>query len=238
MLYFIACASIAAYMAYWLRPRLLKLPLLAVLGGMVGGLFIGSVLVFGVLSAFGVALVKSEIPRAFGQAFWWCLIAAVAGYVAGKASKASDKWMNVGAIVRMNVGAIVIVAALVLAVASSRTPVASPPTEQAAVQSVASNPSYREPSADEIRIEQLVLDKVRPGWRETVSSSEFNSWVENLNAAEKQRYQQSVRAEDFARFLDAFNRRNSAQQLPNTDRDGKPCTQVTEFLGDCKRQTQ
>lgn len=227
MLYFIACASIAAYMAYWLRPRLLKLPLLAVPGGMVSGLVVGSVLVFGVLSASGVAMVQGEIPRAFGQAFWWCLIAAVAGYVAGKASKASDKWMNVGAVV--------LVAVMVLAVASSRTPVAPPPTEQAVVQTVASNPSYREPSAEEIRIEQLVLDKVRPGWRETVSSSEFNSWVENLNAADKQRYWQAVRAEDFALFLDAFNRRNSEQQFPKTDRDGKPCTEITEFLRDCKR---
>lgn len=113
MLYFIACASIAAYMAYWLRPRLLRLPLLAVPGGMVSGLVVGSVLVFGMLSASGVALVQGEIPRAFGQAIWWCLLAAVAGYVAGKASKTSDKWMNVGAVA--------LVAALVLAVASSNT---------------------------------------------------------------------------------------------------------------------
>lgn len=111
MLYFIACASIAAYMAYWLRPRLLKLPLLAVPGGMVSGLVIGSVLVFGVLSISGAAMVQSEIPRAFGQAFWWSLIAAGAGYVAAKASSASDKWMNAGAVA--------LVAVLVLALAAS-----------------------------------------------------------------------------------------------------------------------
>lgn len=25
-------------------------------------------------------------------------------------------------------------------------------------------------------------------------------------------------------------------QIPATDRDGKPCTEITEFLGECKRQ--
>lgn len=113
MLYFIACASIAAYMAYWLRPRMLKLPLLAVPGGMVSGLVIGSVLVFGVLSISGVAMVQSEIPRAFGQAFWWCLIAAGAGYFAAKVTSVPDKWMNAGAVA--------LVAVLVLALAASVT---------------------------------------------------------------------------------------------------------------------
>lgn len=113
MLYFIACASIAAYMAYWLRPRLLKLPLLAVPGGVVSGLAIGSVLVFGVLSISGATLVQSEIPRAFGQAFWWCLLAAGAGYLAAKTSTASDKWMNAGAVA--------LAFALVLAVAATNT---------------------------------------------------------------------------------------------------------------------
>lgn len=203
MLYFIACASIAAYMAYWLRPRMLKLPLLAVPGGMVSGLVIGSVLVFGALSISGVAMVQSEIPRAFGQAFWWSLIAAGAGYVAAKTSTVSDKWMNVGAVV---LGAV-----LVLLAASSYSPAALQPKERAAVQSPASNPNDQTPSEEEIRIEQLVLDQIRPGWRTTVSSSEFNSWLESLDAASKQRYRQATRAEDFAWFLDSFNQRNPAQ---------------------------
>lgn len=150
MLYFIACASIAAYMAYWLRPRLLKLPLLAVPGGMVSGLVIGSVLVFGVLSASGVAMVQSEIPRAFGQAIWWCLLAAGAGYIAAKTSTASDKWMNVGAVV--------LACVLVLAVAASNTggnqsaqeaqPASTPVIESAPAQQLPKVDRYGKPCTE------------------------------------------------------------------------------------------
>ncbi|WEE79463.1 hypothetical protein LZ683_08920 [Comamonas testosteroni] len=89
MLYFIVCAALAAGSAYWLQPRLSSAKLLVVPLGMVAGLLLGTAVVFGALSATGAALVQSEIPRTVGQAFWWCLLSAGAGFWLARARVSS-----------------------------------------------------------------------------------------------------------------------------------------------------
>lgn len=58
----------------------------------------------------------------------------------------------------------------------------------------------------QIEIERLVLDNVRPGWREKVASERFNRWIRTLSSVDKQRYDQAVTAEKFAAFLDTYDR--------------------------------
>lgn len=140
MLYFIVCAALAVGAAYWLRPRLSNAKVLVIPLGMAAGLLLGTALVFGLLSATGAALSQSEIPRALGQAFWWCLLSAGAGFWLSRAGFPSKA--NVPAIC-LSVAA---VAAVLIAMASgTATPTAPAADNSAAVRSDDFDPSRAVP---------------------------------------------------------------------------------------------
>lgn len=69
-----------------------------------------------------------------------------------------------------------------------------------------------EPSTTQIQIEQLVLDRVRPGWRETVAGQEFNLWLGVQDQSFQQGYFQANTAEQFAGVLDQFGQWQTARQ--------------------------
>ena len=69
-----------------------------------------------------------------------------------------------------------------------------------------------EPSTTEIQVEQLVLDRVRPGWRETVAGQEFNLWLGAQDQSFQQGYLLANTAEQFAGVLDQFGQWQTARQ--------------------------
>lgn len=117
----------------------------------------------------------------------------------------------------------------------------APATEQPHAEAA---PQQSAPSNTQIQVEQLVLDRVRPGWREMVSGQEFNLWLGAQDHAFQQSYLQASTAEAFAGVLDTFGQWKTArdtavsksaksqarleQSLTPTGKAPKPQTAMTE----------
>lgn len=87
------------------------------------------------------------------------------------------------------------------------------PAEQqhAGAAAAAAETQQNEPASTQIQVEQLVLDRVRPGWRETVSGQDFNTWLGAQDQAFQQSYMQADTAEAFAGVLDKFGQWTAAR---------------------------
>lgn len=83
--------------------------------------------------------------------------------------------------------------------------------QQASAAAAAAEPQQNEPGSTQIQVEQLVLDRVRPGWRETVSGQDFNTWLGAQDQAFQQSYMQADTAEKFAGVLDKFGQWTAAR---------------------------
>lgn len=102
-------------------------------------------------------------------------------------------------------------------------PVDMPHTTAAAVEQTAAEQMHddaaeaaaaqqqNEPSTTSIQVEQLVLDRVRPGWRDTVAGQEFNLWLGAQDQSYQQHYLQANTAEQFAGVLDQFGQWKTAR---------------------------
>lgn len=113
--------------------------------------------------------------------------------------------------------------------------------DQPATQVATQQPN---PSNTQIQVEQRVLDRVRPGWRETVDGEEFKLWLGAQNQEFQQSYLQADTAETFAGVLDSFGQWKTArdtavsksakaqarleQSLTPTGKAPKPQTAMTE----------
>lgn len=76
----------------------------------------------------------------------------------------------------------------------------------------ASAEAAQQHSDPSIQVEQLVLDRVRPGWRETVAGQEFNLWLGAQDQSYQQQYLQANTAEKFAGVLDTFGQWKTARE--------------------------
>lgn len=94
--------------------------------------------------------------------------------------------------------------------AAEGNPQAEPQHDDSA--SAAAAQQQHDPSTTQIQVEQLVLDRVRPGWRETVSGQDFNMWLGAQDQSFQQGYLQANTAEQFAGVLDKFGQWQTARQ--------------------------
>lgn len=68
-----------------------------------------------------------------------------------------------------------------------------------------------QPAPADPRVELALLDRLRPGWQETVRTPQFNLWVSTQDAQTQQIARHGTTADEIAGLLDKFEQRNAAK---------------------------